>query len=300
MFESIWREDVTTAAQVSSAELSRASTVNERDLHTRKAVNAFIQDYAPRIESRTSQRRQSTHVRRSNFCTATATAIMNVSKLVKSVPWRLSPRIPAGFVAARHASSSVDKETLAKSAEMLDALVGSTTGLNLSDIPVSEPPSQPSQSVTKPEGSADILDDPLAQTFIPPADDPLLHYLTSALMKDGHRSRAARLVSRTLLHIHTSTRAPPMPIVREAILTASPAVKLGSHRYGTKTLQVPYALTEKQRVHAGVKAILAASQSRPGKSVDIRLARELIGVLQGESNATVEKGRLHKLAMVNR
>lgn len=91
-----------------------------------------------------------------------------------------------------------------------------------------------------------------------------------------------------------------MPIVREAFLAASPAVKLGSHKYGTKSLQVPYALTEKQRIHAGVKAVLAASESRPGKSVDIRLARELIGVLQGESRAIVEKERLHKLAMVNR
>ncbi|KAI6044711.1 ribosomal protein S7 domain-containing protein [Pisolithus marmoratus] len=136
--------------------------------------------------------------------------------------------------------------------------------------------------------------------FIPPANDPLLDYLTSALQKNGRRAKAARLVSRTLLHIHTSTRAPPMPIVREAILAASPAVKLGSHKYGTKSLQVPYALTEKQRIHAGVKAVLGASESRPGKSVDIRLARELIGVLQGESKAIVEKERLHKLAMVNR
>ncbi|KAI5986205.1 ribosomal protein S7 domain-containing protein [Pisolithus albus] len=136
--------------------------------------------------------------------------------------------------------------------------------------------------------------------FIPPANDPLLDYLTSALQKNGRRAKAARLVSRTLLHIHTSTRAPPMPIVREAFLAASPAVKLGSHKYGTKSLQVPYALTEKQRIHAGVKAVLAASDSRPGKSVDIRLARELIGVLQGESKAIVEKERLHKLAMVNR
>lgn len=290
MFESTWREDVTTAAQVSSAELSRASTVNERDLHTRKAVN----NVARRSEDGRMMLIFAPPLR------LPPTTTMNACKLVKPVPWRISPRTSAGFVAARHASSSVDKETLAKSAEMLDALVGSTTGLNLADIPGPEPPSQPSQSVTKPESSAGVLDDPLAQTFIPPADDPLLHYLTSALTKDGHRSKAARLVSRTLLHIHTSTRAPPMPIVREAILTASPAIKLGSHRYGTKTLQVPYALTEKQRIHAGVKAILAASQSRPGKSVDIRLARELIGVLQGESNATVEKGRLHKLAMVNR
>ena len=46
MFESICREDVTTAAQVSSAELSRASTVKERDLRARKAVDV---DYAFRL-----------------------------------------------------------------------------------------------------------------------------------------------------------------------------------------------------------------------------------------------------------
>lgn len=214
-----------------------------------------------------------------------------------------SPGIVAGAVVARHASSSADRETLAKSAELLDALVGSTTGLNLSDIPYGEPAPQASQTSgqsTSPALPSGTVDDPLAQMFIPPANDPLLDYLTSALLKNGRRAKAARLVSRTLLHIHTSTRAPPLPIVREAILTASPAVKLGSHKYGTKSLQVPYALTEKQRVHAGVKAVLAASESRPGKSVDIRLARELIGVLQGESKAIVEKERLHKLAMVNR
>ena len=46
MFESICREDITTTAQVSSAELSRASTVKERDLHARKAVNV---NYAFRL-----------------------------------------------------------------------------------------------------------------------------------------------------------------------------------------------------------------------------------------------------------
>ena len=46
MFESICREDVTTAAQVLSAKLSRASTVKERDLHAWKTVNV---DYAFRL-----------------------------------------------------------------------------------------------------------------------------------------------------------------------------------------------------------------------------------------------------------
>lgn len=178
---------------------------------------------------------------------------------------------------------------------MLDALVGSTAGLGLGDA--NEPVDTRSSSSNAPSSSPDVV---LARMFVPPANDPLLDYLASALQKHGRRSSATRLVSRTLLHVHTSTRAPPLPIVREAILAVSPAIKSGSHRYGTKTLQIPYALTEKQRVHAGVRALLVASASRPGKTVDIRLARELIGVLQGDSKALVEKERLHKLGMVNR
>ncbi|KAF9234228.1 ribosomal protein S7 domain-containing protein [Melanogaster broomeanus] len=136
--------------------------------------------------------------------------------------------------------------------------------------------------------------------FIPPVNDPLLEYLTSALQSNGHRARAARLVSRMLLHIHTSTRAPPVPIVREAVLSAAPAVRVLSNRMVAKMAYIPTPVTEKQRVHDGVKAIIAASASRPGKTVDVRLAREMIGVVQGESKALEEKMRIHKLAMLNR
>lgn len=53
-------------------------------------------------------------------------------------------------------------------------------------------------------------------------------------------------------------------------------------------------------MRAGLKAIIAASESRPGKSLEVRLAREMIAVVQGESKSLGEKERLHKLAMVNR
>ncbi|KAH7885616.1 ribosomal protein S7 domain-containing protein [Phlebopus sp. FC_14] len=189
----------------------------------------------------------------------------------------------------RHFTSPADQQTLAKSSELLDALVGSTAGINLNP-----PPPTPAPKPTKPSTSADT------NMFIPPANDPLLGHLTSALQKRGHRARAARLVSRMLLHIHAYTRAPPMPIVREAVLMVSPAVKCAAHKHATKIIQTPYALTEKQRIHAGVKALLTASESKPGKTVDVRLAREMIAILQGQSAAIDEKVRIHKLAMVNK
>lgn len=269
--ERMRRDEVTTAAQVSSAELSRARTVNGRpDPATRTRPKPMF------------------------CCIATPPRVstaMNAARrlVVASRTLTTRPSLPP---------ANTDRETLARSAEMLDALVGSTAGLGLGDAnDANEPVDTRSSSSNAPSSSPDVV---LARMFVPPANDPLLDYLASALQKHGRRSSATRLVSRTLLHVHTSTRAPPLPIVREAILAVSPAIKSGSHRYGTKTLQIPYALTEKQRVHAGVRALLVASASRPGKTVDIRLARELIGVLQGDSKALVEKERLHKLGMVNR
>jgi len=135
---------------------------------------------------------------------------------------------------------------------------------------------------------------------IPPAEDPLLHYLTSSIMKHGRRSKAARITSRTLLHLHSFTRSEPLPLLREAILSASPAVKCLAHRHGSKNVHKPVALGEKQRTRFAVQWILEASNSKPGKTLEERLAREVIAVLEGNSKALAKKMELHRFAMVNR
>lgn len=62
----------------------------------------------------------------------------------------------------------------------------------------------------------------------------------------------------------------------------------------------PAALTEKQRIRAGVHAVLAASKNKSGKTVEERLAREIIAVVNGDSKAITDKELMHKQAMVNR
>ena len=168
---------------------------------------------------------------------------------------------------------------------------GQSTNSSLQAVIASQQPS-PVASVFKAN--------PPPMLNIPPAEDPLLHYLTSCIMKHGRRSKAARVTSRTLLHLHSFTRNEPLPLLREAILTASPAVKCLSHRHASKNVQKPIALGEKQRTRFAVKWILEASNSKPGKTLEERLAREVISVLEGNSKALAKKMDLHKVAMVNR
>jgi len=135
---------------------------------------------------------------------------------------------------------------------------------------------------------------------IPPEEDPLLRLLTNMIQTNGNRQKAARITSRTLLHLHAFTRAPPLPILRQAIHAAAPAVKCSTTRLGPKTLIRPNALGEKQRVHIAIDWILKASSTKSGQTLEERLAREMIAVIKGDSEALKKKELMHKEAFANR
>ncbi|KAF5386712.1 hypothetical protein D9615_002074 [Tricholomella constricta] len=169
----------------------------------------------------------------------------------------------------------------------------------LASVGQSPNPTQPLLAAGTPGASSSNTTIPTIME-IPPAEDPLLHYFTSSVLTHGHRARAARITSNTLLHIHAFTRAPPLPILRKAIEAAAPAVRTLMHKQGGKVLAKPVALGEKQRTRKAVQAILAASKSKIGRTVEERLAREIIAVVQGKSAALDNKEAIHKFAMVNR
>ncbi|KAF7330938.1 Ribosomal protein [Mycena venus] len=147
---------------------------------------------------------------------------------------------------------------------------------------------------------------------VPTPEDPLLQFLTSLIMKHGERAKARRVVSKTLTYIFTLTRAPPLPIMREAVLLASPAVKTKSQTHGAKVVHVPMALSEKQRTHYGLMWLIATSKGRVGRRLEERLAREMVDIVQRAhalrdmpadtrpSGALGLKYDMHKFAMVNR
>jgi small subunit ribosomal protein S7 len=119
-------------------------------------------------------------------------------------------------------------------------------------------------------------------------------------MKHGHRHQATNIVSRMLVHIHGMTRSPPLPIVRQALKMASPSIRMRSQKTGGKVLLKPEALSEKQRTRAAIKSILQATYSRSGKTLEERLAREVVGIVNGKSPALDQKASVHKLATANR
>ena len=153
---------------------------------------------------------------------------------------------------------------------------------------------------------------------LPPEKHPMLQLIATYIMskkvrkkpKDvnepynkpfgGKYARAAKLTSQMLLFIQSSTRSPPMPIVQQAILDASPAVKCLRQKRGAKVIVKPKALNERQRIGKGIEWILEACRYRPGITFPERLAQEILAVLKGDSQALRKKAEQHEFATVNR
>jgi len=72
------------------------------------------------------------------------------------------------------------------------------------------------------------------------------------------------------------------------------------HRHGAKNVAKPVALGEKQRTRKALGWMLEASRGRAGRSVEERLAREVVAVVKGESEVLKRKEEVHRFAMVNR
>jgi small subunit ribosomal protein S7 len=138
------------------------------------------------------------------------------------------------------------------------------------------------------------------QPEIPPAEDPLLRYLASAIVRRGKRAMANRIVARTLSNIYALTHRPPLPLLREALFKLAPALRCTTQRHGTKNIVIPVAIGEKQRMKFAVQWLLKASYDSPGKKLEQRLAKEMVAVIEGTSKALEKKKEVHTLAVAHR
>ncbi|KIR69557.1 hypothetical protein I314_00669 [Cryptococcus bacillisporus CA1873] len=137
---------------------------------------------------------------------------------------------------------------------------------------------------------------------LPPPIDPTLDLLTNCLMKHGKKSDAQKMVHNILSLLQESTHLPPQPLLRQSILLASPSIKILSMRKSAKTILTPRALNERQRTRQGIAWILKAAEKgrKGGVPRDQRIAKEVLAVLEGQSEVFKWLEDVHKVGYLNR
>ena len=110
-------------------------------------------------------------------------------------------------------------------------------------------------------------------------------------MRSGKLARAHSHLATMLDTLQLQTQSPPMALLHRALDVVGPSIRIVGRRKGTKSLPTPQPLTEAQRRRQAWLWIVEASEKRQGaeKVFGRRLAGEVMGVLQGQSEAIKKK-----------
>jgi small subunit ribosomal protein S7 len=134
----------------------------------------------------------------------------------------------------------------------------------------------------------------------PKYKDRLVAKMTNTVMLSGEKSIAERIVYGAFDIIQERHKEDPLEVFRKALDNVKPKVEVKSRRVGGATYQVPVEVRPERRVSLAMRWLVLYSRSRGEKSMDERLAAELVEAAQGRGNAVKKKEDTHKMADANK
>lgn len=135
--------------------------------------------------------------------------------------------------------------------------------------------------------------------------DPKYHEVTvakfvNALMLDGKKSVAEKILYNALDIIRDKNAGEPLEVFEEALENVRPTVEVKSRRVGGATYQVPIEVRPTRRNALAIRWIIEAARKRREKSMAIRLAEELIEASKQTGEAFKKCENTHKMAEANK
>jgi len=119
-------------------------------------------------------------------------------------------------------------------------------------------------------------------------------------MQQRKKTAAQKIVYGAFDIIKEKTKQEPLDVFEKAINTVGPRVEVKPRRVGGATYQVPIEVRDKRKVALAFRWIIGASKAKKGRSMDKRLAEELMAAAQNEGEAIKKKMNIEKMAGANK
>ncbi len=135
----------------------------------------------------------------------------------------------------------------------------------------------------------------------PKFNDLLIAKFVNVLMKGGKKSVARGILYGAMDQIaRRESEMPALEVVRTAVDHVRPAVEVKSRRVGGSTYQVPIEVRPQRRQALAIRWIIQNAQARGGKTMEDKLAAELLEALQSRGGAVRKKEDVHRMADANK
>ncbi len=139
----------------------------------------------------------------------------------------------------------------------------------------------------------DVLPDPMYNSKI-------VTRLINSIMVDGKKGTAQRILYSAFNMVEEQTGKPAMEVFEAALDNIMPTLEVKSRRIGGQNYQVPIEVRLERKHTLGLRWLTQYSRLRNEKTMEQRLAKEIIDASNGVGASVKKKDDTHRMAEANK
>ena len=120
------------------------------------------------------------------------------------------------------------------------------------------------------------------------------------LMYDGKKSKSFDIFYGALDLVSEKSGEDGLEIFRKALANVTPQVEVRSRRVGGANFQIPQPVRENRKESLAMKWLIGYGRKRNERSMEQRLANEIMAAAKEEGAAFKKKEEVHKMAEANK
>ena len=144
-----------------------------------------------------------------------------------------------------------------------------------------------------PVAKRDVLPDPIYNS-------KLVTKLINKLMLDGKRGTAQKILYSSFDIIKEKSGRDAMEVFEEALNNIMPVLEVRARRVGGSNYQVPVEVRAERRITLGLRWLVNYSRLRGEKTMEQRLANEILDAANNTGAAVKKREDTHKMAEANK
>jgi small subunit ribosomal protein S7 len=144
-----------------------------------------------------------------------------------------------------------------------------------------------------PVAKRDVLPDPIYNS-------KLVTRLINQIMIDGKRGTAQKLLYNAFELVKERSGQEPMEVFEQAMKNVMPVLEVRARRVGGSNYQVPVEVRPERRQALGLRHIVLYSRQRGEKTMQERLANEILDAANNTGASVKRREDMHKMAEANK
>src|SRR5271170_2308254 len=139
-----------------------------------------------------------------------------------------------------------------------------------------------------------------AQATDPVYANDLVEKFICTMMWEGKKSTAQRVFYGAMDQVAKKTAGDALTVFKKALENVKPLVEVKTRRVGGANYQVPVEVNPFRRQSLAIRWLIDHARTRGGKTMEVRLAEELLDAANNRGGAVKKKEDVHRMAEANK